>query len=74
MAIEHYPSPPRPHFMLASALGHLGRVAEARAALDTCERLQPGFAAMWIRWREYRNAVDNDHVIDGLRKAGMKVE
>ncbi len=70
-AIGFDPSIARPYFMLASALGHLGRTKQARAALDTCERVQPGFAALWIRWQEYRSAADNAHVIDGLRKAGM---
>jgi len=32
-----------------------------------------GFAAKWIHWREYRKATDNDHVIDVLIKAGMRV-
>jgi hypothetical protein len=59
--------------MLAAALAHLGRSEEARAALDACERLQPGFAAKWIHWREYRDAADNDHVCDGLRRAGLRV-
>ena len=73
-SIEKDPSQGRPHLMLAAAFGHLGRTREARAELDTSERLQPGFAAKWIHWREYRDAADNDHIIDGLRKAGMRVK
>ena len=72
-AIEHDPSQGRPFLMVAAAMGHLGRIEEARVALDTCERLQPGFAAKWILWREYRNPADNDHIADGLRKAGMDI-
>ena len=38
------------------------------------KRAQPGFAVQWIGWREYRNAADNDHIVESLRKAGMKVK
>ena len=71
-SIEQDPSQARAHLFLAAALGHLGRAEEARAALDTCERLQPGCAAMWIGAREYRDPAANEHLVEGLRKAGMK--
>ena len=73
-AIAQDPSHARAHLMLAAALGHLGRSEEGRAELDACERIQPAFAATWIASREYRNPADNDHIADGLRKAGMELK
>ncbi|MCX7365248.1 MAG: helix-turn-helix domain-containing protein [Alphaproteobacteria bacterium] len=73
-AIAQDPSHARAHLMLAAALGHLGRSEEGRAALDACERIQPAFATTWIAGREYSNPADNDHIADGLRKAGMELK
>ena len=70
-AIELDPTMPRPHLILAAILGHRGRSIEARLALDTAERLHPGFARQWINGREYRADIDNDHIAEGLRKAGF---
>ncbi len=70
-AIQRRSDHARAHLVLAISLGHLGRQAEARAALDECKRLQPGYAEKWIHWQEYRNPADNEHLLDGLRKAGL---
>lgn len=70
-AIELDPTMPRSHLILAAILGHLGRSIEAHFALDTAESLHPGFARQWINGREYRDDVDNDHIAEGLRKAGL---
>jgi len=70
-AIELDPSMPRSHLILAAILGYLGRTIEAHFALDAAERLHPGFAQQWINGREYRDEVDNDHIAEGLRKAGL---
>lgn len=70
-SIERDPAQPRPHLLLASALGHLGRHAEAGAALENCRRAQPDFVNAWLTWREYRDQAVNDHIADGLRKAGL---
>ena len=67
-AIHEQPDYPNPHFMQAIILGHLGRIDEARAALEQCERLQPGFVAQRANWRPYRNPEANEHLHDGLRK------
>ncbi len=67
-AIHEQPDYPNPHFMRAIILGHLGRIDEARAALEQCERLQPGFVAQRANWRPYRNPEANEHLHDGLRK------
>ncbi len=67
-AIGRRPDYPHAHYILAIALGHFGRHAEARLALDACERLHPGFAAKRARWKPYRNAADNAHLHEGLRR------
>ncbi len=69
-AIRQRSSHPNAHLLLAMSLGHLGRQAEARAALDECERLQSGFAKKHARWRSYKNATDQEHWKEGLHKAG----
>jgi adenylate cyclase len=69
-AIQRRPDYPPAHFILAVALGHLGRGAEARAALARCDELRPGFVAGRAGWRPYVSAASNDHLHEGLRKAG----
>ena len=70
-AIQNDPANPRSHFLLAAALAHLDRTAEAHAALEAGERLRPGFAKQWLAAREYRDEADNDCIADGLGKAGF---
>ncbi len=70
-AIQRRSDHARAHLVLAISLGHLGRQTEAQAAFDECERVQPGFAEKWRLWQEYKNPADNDHLLDGLRKAGL---
>ena len=70
-AIHRRPDHPRAHAILAIGLAHLGRRAEARTALDECESIRPGFAERWALLRQYRNPADNEHILDGLRKAGL---
>jgi Tetratricopeptide repeat len=66
---------PRAHFWLAAALAHLGRLDEARSALDAGLALDPTFTIARFRtgapsdnptyratWRRIR---------DGLRRVGM---
>ncbi len=59
------------HFILAVTMSHLGREDEARAALEKCESLQPGFVDHRAAWRPYRTPTDNDHIHEGLRKLGL---
>jgi adenylate cyclase len=70
-AINRGPNHARAHLVLASSLGHLGKLREASKALDDCHRVNPDFVSRWMQWREFRNDVDNDHILDGLRKAGL---
>ena len=60
---------PHAYYLLASALGHMDRLDEAQKALADCERLQPGFVEKRASWQPYRNAADNEHIHDGVRKA-----
>jgi tetratricopeptide (TPR) repeat protein len=60
------------HAILASALGHAGRLDEAKAALDECLRHLPGLTLDDPRLiRPFRRAADRDRFLDGLRKAGL---
>ena len=70
-AINRDPNHARAHLVLASSLGHLGKSREASKVLDECNRVNPDFVSRWMQWREYRNDVDNDHILDGLHKAGL---
>jgi adenylate cyclase len=59
---------------LAASLGQLGRAAEARAALDECARLKPDLPVIkFAKAEPYLNPADTEHLIDGLRKAGLDV-
>jgi adenylate cyclase len=60
------------HAILASALGHAGRLGEARAALDETLRHLPGLTLGDPRLiRPFRRTADRDRFLDGLRKAGL---
>ena len=60
------------HAILASALGHAGRLDEARIALDECARHFPGLTLRDQRLkRPFRRAADQERFLDGLRKAGL---
>ena len=71
-AIQRKSDHPLAYIYLAASLGHLGRQAEARAALDECERAKPGYVENWIhRQSAEATQVENQHILDGLRKAGL---
>jgi adenylate cyclase len=60
------------HAILASALGHAGRLDEARIALDECVRQFPGLTLRDPRLkRPFRRGADQERFLDGLRKAGL---
>ena len=62
------------HLTLASALGHLGRSKEARAVLDDLEEYN-GLRISEIVLRPmshlYPDSGPNEHLFEGLRKAGL---
>ncbi len=62
------------HLTLASALGHLGRGEEAIAVLNQMEeykdlRISEIVLCPW--WQLYQDSGPNEHLFDGLRKAGI---
>jgi tetratricopeptide (TPR) repeat protein len=74
-AIETNRNFPLAHFCLAAALAHLGRLAEARSAVQAGLALDPTFTVS-----RFRNslATDNsiyltgrEHIYEGMRKAGV---
>ena len=70
--IQRQSGNPDAHLCLASSFGHLGRVEDARAALETYRRLMPDASARpLLHWR-YRDESDHDHFLDGLHKAGWE--
>ena len=63
------PDFPHAHYILASALGHMGQLAEARTELETCERLQPGYVERRLQWQPYQDPEKSDHIHAGVRAA-----
>lgn len=59
------------HGVHASALGHLGRMAEARASLDVFTGLIRGSLADQLSARPFRRPADRERYLAGLRKAGL---
>jgi adenylate cyclase len=72
LAIDWNSAFPDAHAILASALGHGGRMDEARIALDECVRQWPGLTLRDPRLiRPFRRVADHERFLDGLRKAGL---
>jgi TolB-like protein/class 3 adenylate cyclase/Flp pilus assembly protein TadD len=74
-SIENNRNFPLAHFCLAAALAHLGRLAEARSAVQAGLALDPTFTISRFR---NSTATDNptylagrEHIYDGMRKAGV---
>ena len=66
-----FPDYPNTHAHMAKALGQLGRIEEARAALAIAKvwwgpNYNPGFVLPWMR------PEDHEHVLEGFRKAGWE--
>ncbi len=57
---------------LASALGHLGKIDDARVALEQVYRLRPDFSGPLVtRLFRFRQETGRACFLDGLRKAGL---
>jgi hypothetical protein len=57
--------------LLAAALGHIGRVTEAEAALARVFELQPDFGSAYVdATYPFRDPAHTTMLTDGLRKAG----
>jgi hypothetical protein len=64
-----------PHFWLAAALAHLGRLDEARAATQAGLALNPNTTVSGIRNVQRSDnliwVVQRERLFDGMRKAGV---
>ena len=67
-AIRRRPDFAPAHYILAIALGHLGRPDEARAALAKCDEIHPGFVQSRRDWRPYADPAGNERLREGLRR------
>jgi adenylate cyclase len=71
--ILSYPDFPMIYRWPAAALGQLGRVAEAKEALEKAISLAPTAFDMYVRKRvPWYRPEDHAHLVEGLRKAGWK--
>ena len=74
-AIRSSPSYPNPYRWLAAALGQLGRIEEAKQALEKAIAIAPASFDMYARERApWRRPEDHAHMLEGLRKAGWREE
>jgi adenylate cyclase len=72
-AIRSYPDYPLPHRWLAAALGQLGRIDEAKEALEKAIAVLPASFDMYVRNRvPWMRPEDHAHMVEGLRKAGWE--
>jgi adenylate cyclase len=61
------------HMPEVCALGLLGRIDEARAALDHVRQLKPDVSLDFVdQALKFTNASDREHFVDGLRIAGLE--
>jgi adenylate cyclase len=61
-----------PHLWLAAAFAQSGHLEEARKETAEVLRINPGFTiASWRNLAVYKNSEDAEHLLDGLRKAGL---
>lgn len=60
------------HIWLAAIYSQLGQLEKARAHVEEILRIEPGCSLTRLRGLiAYRNPGDADHLLDGLRKAGL---
>jgi adenylate cyclase len=59
-------------FYIVASYGQLGRLEEARGQIAECRSLHPGVKLLQHAAHEpYKEQADLDHLLDGLRKAGL---
>jgi len=74
-AIRANPKYPNPYRWRAAALGQLGRIEEAKRALEEAIAIAPASFDMYVKENvPWRRPEDYAHMIEGLRKAGMPEE
>jgi len=60
--------------LLAACYGHLGRAEDAHVEWEEAIRVNPDYSIEERRQiLPYKNPADFEHVIEGLRKAGISV-
>ena len=70
-AVQWRRDAPLPHLVLAASLGHMDELDQARAELNECERIRPGYIEDPNNWHPFQHEADANHFLDGLRKAGL---
>ncbi len=74
-AIRSYPDYPNTYRWLAAALGQLGRIEEAKEALEKAIALAPAAFDMYVSGRPpWIRPEDHAHMLEGLRKSGLPQE
>jgi adenylate cyclase len=74
-AIREHPEFPNTYRWLAAALGQVGRIEEAKEALEKAIAVAPAGFEMYVRQRvPWHRPEDYAHMLEGLRKAGMPEE
>jgi len=70
--IERKPDTDISRVLLAACHGHLGQTTDAKAAWDEAHQLNPDYSLDHRRRNlPYKNPADFEHIVDGLRKAGL---
>jgi adenylate cyclase len=72
--IRLFPELPGTYTWLPAALGQLGRIEEAKQALETAIAVAPAAFDRNVRGRASFRPEDHAHMLEGLRKAGMPEE
>ena len=71
-ALQINPDFPSGHRLLASTYGRMGRIDEARTALEELLRIMPGVTIATTREQvPWKHPADMERYLDGLRKAGL---
>ena len=71
-SVSRNPEALPPHLYRSACLAHLGRDADARAAMAEVRRMVPEISADWVKtFFTYKDAADLDRLLAGLRRAGL---
>jgi adenylate cyclase len=72
-AIRSYPAFPLTYRWLTAALAQAGRIDEAKEALEQAIAIAPASFDMYVRGRApWMRPEDHAHILEGLRKAGLR--
>ena len=72
-ATREHPEYPNTYRWLAAALGQVGRIEEAKEALEKAIAVAPAAFELYVRQRvPWHRPQDYTHMLDGLRKAGWR--